>query len=293
MTINLPIELLRSLVAVADAGTMSRAARQISLTQSALSLQMKRLCELTQLQVFNRHSRGVTLTPEGKQLLAYARAILALNDQAVASFAGETLAVPARIGMVQDFADQLLEGVLTRFARLHRTPQLQVRIGYTSELLTLLSGGVLDIVIGLSEPGDPAAVITPRMTWLGHARLLDEPRLPLALMEGPCMFRDAALRALDEGGVPYDIILETASISVLRAALNAGLAISCRAENFATRGLPLLEIAGVSLPHVAVTVRTATALAQPLQRLASFMRDAILAGTEPMWKLEDAAFASG
>jgi DNA-binding transcriptional LysR family regulator len=276
LRINLPIELLRSLVAIVDTGSMSRASHEIFLTQSALSLQMKRLSELIQLPIFDRHSRGLTLTPDGKTFLAYARAILELNDQAIASLSGGPLAAPARIGMIQDFADGLLTGVLARFSRLHQGPQLHIRIGNSSELLSLLSGGVLDVVICLASSDDPAAVVVPQMVWLGHAHL-SEGKLPLALMERPCVFRDAALAALDEAGIEYNIVLETPSTSVLRAAVEAGLAVTCRTAAFLPDKFPRLDCPTTNLPRVAISLHTAPALPAPICRLAGFIREAILA----------------
>src|SRR6185436_19517731 len=119
MVTNLPTELLRSFVAIVDSGSMLRATERVFVTQSALSLQMKRLEETVQASLFQREGRRLALTPAGQTLITYAREILATNDRAVSALNGDALSGPARIGLVQDFAETLLPGVLARFAHLN------------------------------------------------------------------------------------------------------------------------------------------------------------------------------
>src|SRR5579859_7166084 len=156
MVINLPTELLRSFAAIVDSGSMLKATERVFVTQSALSLQMKRLEETLQTSLFHRDGRRLVLTPAGQILLAYAREILATNDRAVVALTGDGLAGPARVGMVQDFAEALLGGVLSRFAELNPEIQLQVRVGGTHELLQLLETDRLDVVLAMGPADDPA-----------------------------------------------------------------------------------------------------------------------------------------
>ncbi|HXB51688.1 MAG TPA: LysR family transcriptional regulator, partial [Rhizomicrobium sp.] len=97
---NLPTELLRSFAAIVDAGSMLRATERVFVTQSALSLQMKRLEDLVQAALFQREGRRLALTPAGQSLLGHAREILDANDRAVLAMSGDVLAGPARIGFV-------------------------------------------------------------------------------------------------------------------------------------------------------------------------------------------------
>ena len=116
MATNLPTELLRSFVAIVDSGSMLKATERVFVTQSALSLQMKRLEETVLTPLFHRDGRRLTLTPAGQALLVHAREILALNDRAVVALTGDALVGPVRVGLVQDFAETLLSGVLARQA---------------------------------------------------------------------------------------------------------------------------------------------------------------------------------
>jgi DNA-binding transcriptional LysR family regulator len=273
MPVNLPTELLRSFAAIVDSGSMLRATERVFLTQSALSLQMKRLEETVQASLFHRDGRRLALTPAGQSLLVYARDMLAINDRAVSALNGDVLAGPARVGMVQDFAEVLLCGVLARFAELNPETQLQVRVGGTHELLELLSSDRLDVVLAMGAADDPAAIRTAPIHWLGDARLAETEVLPLAVLETPCRFRDAALKALDAAGRPYRIVLETPSLSVLRAAIEAGLGVSCRTTVFSDQ--VILSNALPDLPQVAYVRHTASKPHATIEKLADLIQTAV------------------
>jgi DNA-binding transcriptional LysR family regulator len=271
MVVNLPTELLRSFAAIVDAGSMLRATERVFVTQSALSLQMKRLEDLVQTSLFKRDGRRLTLTPAGQSMLSHAREILAANDRAVSALNGDVLAGPARIGFVQDFAETLLSGVLARFAHLNPETQLQVRVGGSAELLDLMQADQMDVLLCMSAQDDPAAVRTAPMMWLGNADLARHEVLPLAVLERPCRFRDAALAALEQAGRPHRIVLETPSLAALRAAVESGLGLTCRTTHFMDaaidEGLP-------PLPHVAYVRHIRTNPHPTISRLG----DLILAG---------------
>ena len=81
MSRNLDVATLRSFLTVAETGGVTRAAAQLNLTQSAVSLQIKRLENTFSCALFERNGRGVTLTSQGEQLVGYARQLLAANDE--------------------------------------------------------------------------------------------------------------------------------------------------------------------------------------------------------------------
>lgn len=274
MAVNLPTELLRSFAAIVDSGSMLRATERVFVTQSALSLQMKRLEETVQAQLFHRDGRRLVLTPAGQTLLAFARDMLATNDRALAALNGDVLAGPARVGMVQDFAEALLSGVLARFAELNPETQLQVRVGGSHELLELLASDRLDVVLGMGPADDLAAIRTAPMSWLGEAALAEQAILPLAVLEPPCRFRDAALKTLEAAGRPYRIVLETPSLSVLRAAIESGLAVSCRTDVFSRRAIESADLPG--LPEVAYVRHTRPEPHATIARLADLISAAVL-----------------
>ena len=244
MALNLPIDVLRSFIAVVDGGSMLRASERVFLSQPAISLQIKRLEELLQVPLFLREGRRLVLTSQGEGVLVHAREIVALNDRIVATLTGDALSGPVRIGFIQDFAETLLQGVLAQFVALHPDARLEVRVGGTPQLLDLLESDRLDVVLGMGAAGDAAAIREGPMRWFGHAELSGREAIPLAVLERPCRFRDEAISALEAAGRPYQLVVETPSLSVLRATVLSGVGITCRTDLFA--GLP--EITGLRLP---------------------------------------------
>jgi DNA-binding transcriptional LysR family regulator len=99
---NLDLAALRSFVTVADVGGVTKAAGYLNLTQSAVSMQLKRLEEGLNLGLFARAARKLTLTPEGEQLLVFARKMLALNDEALARLTSSTYEGEIRLGVPHD-----------------------------------------------------------------------------------------------------------------------------------------------------------------------------------------------
>jgi hypothetical protein len=195
MPINLPTELLRSFLAIVDTGSMMRATDHVFLSPSALSLQMKRLEEIARRQLFQRSGRSLMLTPAGRELAAVARKMLELNDTAVGSLLGETLSGLVQVGMVQDFAETLLPEILRDFSALHPQTQLRLHVAGSPELTDAYSRSELDIVLGLGRPADPHVLQVAPMIWLGEAELAEAEEVKLVLLEAPCVFRTACLRA--------------------------------------------------------------------------------------------------
>jgi DNA-binding transcriptional LysR family regulator len=279
MAVNLPTELLRSFAAIVDSGSMLRATERVFLTQSALSLQMKRLEETVQTPLFHRDGRRLSLTQAGETLLTFAREILAINDRAMSSLNGDVLTGPARVGLVQDFAETLLSGLLSQFAALNADVQLQVRVDGTLELLELLHSDRLDVVLGMGAVDDSAAVRTAPMQWLGNPDLARLEVLPLAVLERPCRFRDAALSALEAAGRPCRIVLETPSLSVLRACIDSNLAVTCRTDVFSERVLGAGDGGDLlpALPHVAYVRHIRSQPHPTIARLAELISAALAA----------------
>jgi DNA-binding transcriptional LysR family regulator len=275
MVVNLPTDLLRSFAAIVDSGSMLKATERVFVTQSALSLQMKRLEGLVQIALFQREGRRLTLTPAGQNLLGHAREILDANDRALLALSGDVLAGPARIGFVQDFAETLLSGVLARFTQLNPETQVQVRVGNSAELLELMQAGQLDVVLCMSGQDDPTAVRTAPMLWLGRDDLARQKVIPLAVLERPCRFRDAALAALDQAGRPWRIVLETPSLAALRAAVESGLGITCRTTHFMDDVINAHE-ALPPLPHVAYVRHIRSNPHPTISRLADLIQTAAL-----------------
>lgn len=254
MAVNLPTNLLRSFVAIVDSGSMLSAADKVFVTQSALSLQIKRLEELVQQSLFSRDGRKLALTRSRRVLLDYARRVLSLHDEAIMAMTTGDFSGPVRIGMVQDFADNLLSGLLSRFAELHPNAQIYARVAGTAELQALLDGSQLDLLLGFAASDDPRAIRVAPMTWYGDPALSDDDVVPLAVLEQPCRFREAAIASLEASGRRYRLAVESPNLSTLRAAVQAGLGITCRTQLFVREiELPVIDTLP-PLPDIACIV---------------------------------------
>lgn len=277
MPVNLPTNLLRSFVAIVDSGSMLSAADKVFVTQSALSLQIKRLEELVQQSLFTRDGRRLALTRPGEVLLDYARRVLSLHDEAVAAITRGSFSGPIRIGMVQDFADNLLSGLLARFAELHPDAQIYARVAGTAELQTLLERNQLDLFLGFAASDEPTAIRIAPMSWFGDPLLAAQPVIPLAVLEKPCRFREAAIASLEAAGLSYRLAIESPNLSTLRAAVQAGLGITCRTHLFIRDGdLPPIDTLP-ALPNIACIIAQSVNGDATKARLAELASEVVLA----------------
>jgi len=275
MALNLPTTLLRSFVAIVDAGTMLSAADRVFVTQSALSLQIKRLEELVQQSLFTRDGRKLALTRSGQILLDYARRVLSLHDEAIAAISSGSFSGPVRIGTVQDFADTLLTGLLAQFAELHSDAQIFVRIAGTADLQAMLERNQLDIILGFAASDDPTAIRVAPMNWFGNAALATQPVIPLAVLEKPCRFREAAIASLEAAGLRYRLAVESPNLSALRAAVDAGLGLTCRTHIFLRDAEPTASEVLPALPNIACIIGTSPDVDAPTAHLAELAAEVI------------------
>jgi DNA-binding transcriptional LysR family regulator len=228
LTTNLSPELLRSFVAVVENGSMSKAASRVFLSQSALSLQIRRLEEVIQRPLFRRNgTRNLAITSAGKELLAYAHEILALNDRAIAALKHDHAQV-LRLGTVQAFADSLLPPVLRAFSTRHPGLRLDILVAGSNELDLALRDHELDIALGLSFQQNAGSLGRAPACWIGLASLAEQRPIPLVLLPEPCIFRTAALQVLERARLGYDMAVEASNLASLQTAVRSGLGITCR-----------------------------------------------------------------
>jgi len=230
--VDLDIPVLRTLVAAQDLGGFGRAAAQVGRSQSAVSLQMRKLERQLGEPLFRKEGRGLALTEAGDRILAYARRILALNDEAVTAVRGAAIEGRVRFGMPGDFAETWLPAVLGRFKRAHPAIHIEAAVDRNNVLLERLDKGQLDLalVFGGGGRGDAEVLARLPMAWIGGREpcwSAGEP-VPLAVFEPPCVFRQPATAALDTAGIPWRIAFSSPSLSALWAAVDAGLGITVR-----------------------------------------------------------------
>jgi DNA-binding transcriptional LysR family regulator len=232
--VNLDMDALRTLVTAQQLGSFNRAAGQIGRSQSAVSQQIRKLEDQVGEPLFQKHGRGVALTEAGDVVLAYARRILDLNDEAVVAVRGRAIEGVVRFGLPADFAEAWLPTALGRFKRAHPAVRVEAIVDRNRLLLECLDKGELDLVLALGNErrGDAEPVATLPLVWIGPTSAEPvyapgEP-IPLAMYESPCFFRQGALAALDRAGIPWRVAFTSPSLRGLWAAVEAGLGITLR-----------------------------------------------------------------
>jgi len=242
MSTNLPTELLRTFVAIADIGNFSQAAEQINRTQSAVSMQVKRLEELIDKPLFKRDSRNLKLTADGLTLLNYARRILKLNEEAVSLLKQPELSGWVSIGLPDDYATRFLPEILAGFSRTHPRVQVEVTCSPSSQLRQKMQRRELDLAMTTSAVSDEVDTLLLRrepMAWVTSDQHLthEETPLPLALFPDDCYCRSWVINALEKANIDYRIAYTSASIMGLHAAITAGLAVSAISQSVIPPGV--------------------------------------------------------
>lgn len=227
----LDLELLRSFQAAARLGTLAAAAEQRHRTVGAVSMQLKRLEESLATRLLERGRRGVTPTPAGEALLRESQALLRLHDTILARFTGRGLSGRVRFGMPEDFARELIGGVLPDFVASHPDVVLEAVTAPSGELARRLQRGELTLAVLLDRPHrlpGGEALWRTQPVWAGprQGSLTENVSLPLALHPEDCPYRAMALEALEKAGRGWHGVFTSTSIHAIESAVEAGLAIS-------------------------------------------------------------------
>ena len=249
------LDLLRTFITIVDYGGFTRAAERLGRTQSTISLQIKRLEDGLGKRVFQRDGRGLDLTSDGEILLAYARRLLSMANEACALLMEPEVGGVVRLGTPEDFATAHLSDVLWRFSRAHPQVALEVRCDFTVNLLDGFSRGEYDLVLCKREPQGPAngiKVWREPLVWVASERLLLEPGapVPLVLAPHPDIYRKRALDALDGCGRPWRVVYTSPSLAGIQAAVSAGLGITVLPKDRLAAGFHVVD-AEHDLPDLA------------------------------------------
>ena len=227
------LDLLKTLVAIAETGNFSAAAAAVFRTPSAISMQVKRIEELLGRPIFIRAPRSVTLNEDGEVLVAHARRVLALNADTVAKFISPEMSGIVRLGAIDHAADRFLPGVLRDFA--HSQPQIRVDVTVENSLeqQDALRRGELDIAIVTCQNGRPESLIvetlfSEKLVWAGlkGGIAAEQVPLPVSVWEEGCVWRANALEGLERQRRDYRITFKSAHLAGQKAGIRADLAIA-------------------------------------------------------------------
>lgn len=282
---TLDLDVLRTFVVGIELGSFAKAAARVGRSTAAVSAQMKKLEAQAGAPVLRKAGRGVALTPAGEVLLGYARRLLELNDETQRVLRGAELEGEVRLGLQEDFGEGLLVRVLAGFARAHPRVRVDARLARNAELLQAVERGRLDLALAWgSGKRTPHARRVGRvpLRWIGARDVpsATEP-LPLAMLEAPCLMRDAAIAALTRARIAWRVAFTSPSLAGVWAAVGAGLGVTVRTAVGVPSSLRLRDDLP-ALPGIGLDLHRADAAPAPVvERLdaliTAHLRD-VLAG---------------
>lgn len=238
---DLKIELLRAMVAVADAGSFTAASGQVGRSQSAISQKILRLEETLGRRLFERNSRSLRLTPEGEQLLAAARQMIDLNEETVRRVMRPPASGTLRLGISEEFIPARLPRLLSRFVRLYPDLHLELKTGLSCDMIAAHDAGALDMVIAKREAGAQRGRVIWRepLRWMAAQDFSPDTSrpLPLVLLRPPCTYRQWMLETLDAAHQPWVVACTASSLMGVQSAVAGGLGVTLLGQSFLREGL--------------------------------------------------------
>ena len=260
------IDSLRSFIAFVDTGSFTRAAKQTSRTQSAISMQMKKLEEETGHVLFVKEGRNLGLTEQGQQLVSYARRLVSLHDEALGHFSTHLQHPPLTIGCPDDYAESILPDVVTLIRE--SLPQQSIRIvcDCSTQLRLMLDQGKVDLAILTRAPDAEEGYLLKHDSgvWVkGENTQTDEQiekqsPLSLILYEPDCKFHSTAIDGLEKQGRDYRLLCSSSSATAIKALLRKGQGVSAMARSSVSYGIAIIQNSNLpALPSVDIVLAVA------------------------------------
>lgn len=253
MSSSLHPDLLRSYLAIAEAGSFSAAARALGLRQSTVSQHLQKLEAATGRRLIDRTTHSLSITPEGEAVLEHARRVLEAHDQMAEFLKGAPLRGRLRFGASEDFVLSALPDVLAAFVRRHPEVDMELTAGLSEDLYDAFDAGALDIVFVKRRAGDKRGVTAWRepIAWTARPDWRADPEAPLPLLvyPPPSVTRARAIETLEAARRPWRIAFTSGSLSALTAAARAGLGVMPHSARLAPQGLAVVA-PGQALPRL-------------------------------------------
>jgi DNA-binding transcriptional LysR family regulator len=226
---DLQIDWLKCFVAVVDTGSVSSAAEEVYRSQSAVSMQIKKLEAAVGRQLLIRGPRHLQLTVDGQKLLGYARRMLDLHGEVKAAFHGEELTGRIRLGVPDDYAARYLTPVLKRFSPRHGGVEIELNCEQSTALIPRVESGDLDLALVSRDHARRGTFLFHEpLVWVGSAQfeLWRRDPLPIAVYEAASLARRNALNSIALQGRRYKVVYNSSSLAGQFAAVESGLAIA-------------------------------------------------------------------
>ena len=243
-TADLQLDWLKAFVAVVDAGSLSAAAPQIARSQSAVSMQLRKLEDAVGCPVLLRGPRRLELTEAGQDLLGYARRLLDLHGQALTALHGPRLSGSVSLGMPDDYAATYLTPVLRSFAASHAGVEISLVCEQSTSLIPQVQRGALDLAV-ISRDGHKRGrhLFFEPLVWVAsaqHEAWLRQP-LPVAMYEAASQARLQSVAALTRLRCNYRVVYNSASMAGQLAAVQSGLAVAVLTRCSVPDGVLILQ----------------------------------------------------
>lgn len=233
---NISTEALRSFVTIAELGSFTQAGEKLARSQSAISLQIKKLESLLGQAIFHRKGHNFELTAGGETLLKYAVQILQLNDKALGELSSKMIVGKVRLGIPSEFATSLLPKIVGSFSRKNPHITLEVICDLSRNLNRDLDQKKYDLILSLTEntentvtdsiKRDPLLWVAPK----GYS-IHDKSPIPLIVAPEGCIYRKRAIKQLNQANVKWQIIYTIMDLSGIKAAIEEGLGITVLAKS--------------------------------------------------------------
>ena len=222
------------------------------MTQSAISMQIKRLETSLELSVFDRTSQGMKMTAAGDQLLHYAKNILAMNDEAWSRLTASEYEGEISLGVPEDIINPYVPQILRSFSRDYTRLQIKLHSSLTKRLLDEFKKGMHDVVLTTErEPGKDGEVLsTQRLVWSGATNGTAWKQRPLPLgFSRSCAFRKSATAMLDEHGIDWFNTVSAEYETAVLATVAADMCVHAELEDVDHGGREIIDHGG-QLPEL-------------------------------------------
>ena len=244
---NLDLATLRSFVSIAETGSMTRSANKLFMTQSAISMQIKRLETSLELTLFERTSGGMLVTSAGEQLLQYAKQMLDLNDDVVGRLTAEEFEGEIHLGVPDDIIFPRLPEVLKQFARDYPRVKVRLMVELSKKLKVMYAKGELDLIMTTEFDADPGGevIAEEKLEWVGAkgGTAWRQRPLPLTITRN-CAFKDIASRELKKAGIGWEEVAGLDNVAVVEALNSADFGVSVEMQSTVITGREIVDHKG-------------------------------------------------
>lgn len=226
---DLQIDWLKCFLAVVDKGSLSNAAPDLNRSQSAVSMQLKKLEDALQCELIQRSNRHIELTPQGELLLGYARRLMNLHHEIQSTFSDGELTGRIKLGVPDDYASRYLTPVLKKFALLHHKVEIELHCEQSTSLIPRIESGDLDLaLVSRQHHQQGTLVFHEPLVWVGSTQfeIWKTDPLQIAVYDDTSLAKRSAIQSLALQGKSYRVVSHSSSLAGQIAAVESGLAVA-------------------------------------------------------------------